>query len=82
MAMKKAFPHRRYTAEFKLEATRLSETVGSAEAARRLGLLEQNRYKWRKLKRDGQLATREGKAQVLKPGLSEAHAENDRLRRE
>ena len=82
MVSKKLVPNRKYTAEYKLEATRLSEAVGPAEAAKRLGIAEQNVYKWRKLKAEGQLAAGNGKAQLLKPGLSEVHAENDRLRRE
>ena len=82
MATRKTLPNRKYTAEYKIEATRLSEAVGTSEAAKRLGIAEQNIYKWRKLKSEGQLALVAGKSVALKPGVSEVHAENDRLRRE
>ena len=82
MTKKKVVPNRWYPLEVKLEATRLAETVGSAEAARRMSIPEQNIYKWRKLKAEGKLVSGGGNVTAIKLGSNEVHAENERLRRE
>lgn len=44
-------PHRRYTAEFKAEALRLSDEVGVGEAARRLDIPVASLDNWRRGRR-------------------------------
>lgn len=77
---KATVPNRQYTAEFKLEAVRLAESVGGLEAARRLDIPDSSLWNWIRLSRKGGL---EGaQAAPVKRPVSELEAENARLRRE
>jgi transposase len=78
---KASVPNRQYTQEFKLEAVRLSESVGGTEAARRLGIPESSVGNWVKLARAGKLAGVDAAVAVKRP-QSELEAENSRLKRE
>jgi transposase len=73
---------RQYTDEFKLEAVRLAETVGPAQAAKRLGIPDSSLGNWRKRKDAGKLVDQPAGAAPIKRGPSELEAENSRLRRE
>ena len=81
MRKKVAVPNRQYTAEFKLEAVRLAESVGGNEAAKRLDIPDSSLWNWIRLSRAGKLVAGDGKAVVKRP-VSELEAENARLRRE
>jgi transposase len=79
---KSSVPNRQYTLELKIEAVRLSESVGASEAARRLDIPESSIWNWIRLKRVGKL---EGSATATGPvrrPISEVEAELSRLRRE
>jgi transposase len=80
MGKKRAVPNRQYTAEFKLEAVKLAESVGGCEAARRLDIPDSSIWNWTKLSRAGKLAGSTGAP--LKGPVNELEAENARLRRE
>ena len=71
-------PHRVYTAEFKLEAVKLAEEVGVAEAARRLDMPTSSIRNWMKPEARSRLT---GEGNRRQP-VSEAQAEITRLRRE
>lgn len=82
----KVVPRRQYTREFKLEAVRLSETVGQHEAARRLGVPVATLGNWCRDQRKGnaQAATvpAAGTPGSGRRPISELEAENSRLRKE
>ncbi|VVE55903.1 transposase [Pandoraea sputorum] len=80
----KGVPNRRYTEEFRVEATRLANSVGHNEAARRLGVPVATLGNWTRKLREGGLATPGAPAAVsrAKPGVSELEAEVSRLRKE
>jgi transposase len=82
MSKKQNVPSRRYTDEFKVEAVRLMDAVGVAEASRRLSTSDGNLYKWRDKVRAGELALADGKVVPIKAGPMDLAAENERLRRE
>lgn len=82
MSTRQLVPNRRYTAEFKIEAARLAESVGCNEASRRLEVPAANIGKWRQLLRTGSLILDSTKGPALVPGDRELIDENDRLRRE
>lgn len=71
-------PHRVYTAEFKLEAMKLAEEVGVAEAARRLDMPTSSIRNWMKPEARSRLT---GDGNRRQP-VSETQAEITRLRRE
>ncbi|CAM4224795.1 hypothetical protein GCM10027287_17420 [Bordetella muralis] len=79
-------PKRQYTEEFKAEAARLAGSVGSHEAARRLGILVSTVGNWARRQRasvesDGRLPAAVTEVATRRP-VSELEAENSRLRRE
>ena len=81
MGKKGPVRYRKYTNEFRGEAIRLGESVGVSSAAKRLGIPDGNLRNWINRSRAGKL----GSSPVTKPvkrTLSEAEAENLRLRRE
>ena len=49
MSKKEMVPSRQYTGEFKIEAVRLSESIGGNQAAKRLGIPESSLWNWIKL---------------------------------
>ena len=71
-------PHRVYTAEFKLEAVKLAEEVGVAEAARRLDMPTSSIRNWMKPEARSRLT---GDGSRRQP-VGETQAEITRLRRE
>jgi len=79
---RKDAPDRRYTDEFKIEAVRLAESIGSNQAAKRLGMPESSLGNWVRLKRAGKLRALTGTAGSVRRPTSELEAENARLRRE
>jgi transposase len=82
MSKKLMVPNRRYTDEFKVEAVRLMDSVGVAEASRRLSTPQGNLYKWRDKVKNGELSVGDGKVVPIKSGPVDLASENDRLRRE
>jgi transposase len=82
MVKKQEAPLRQYTLEFKHEAVRLGESVGLAEACRRLGIPDSSLNNWLRLKRLGKLKGLDGSVAPLKRGATELEAENARLKRE
>ena len=79
-------PRRQYTDEFKVEATRLAESVGGHEAARRLGVPVATLGNWKRRAFAAgigipEVASSSGAMPVRRP-VSELEAENSRLRRE
>jgi transposase len=82
MARRTVVPNRQYTAEFKIEAVRLAESVGGNEAAKRLGIPESSLWNWIKLSRAGKLPDGDKAVSVVKRPVSELEAELSRLRRE
>lgn len=79
---RKDAPDRQYTDEFKIEAVRLAESIGSNQAAKRLGMPESSLGNWVRLKRAGKLRALAGTAVSVRRPTSELEAENARLRRE
>lgn len=79
---RESVPNRQYTTEFKVEAVRLAESVGAAQAVRRLGIPDSSLSNWIKLARSGKLSTDGVASTPTKRGVSELEAENARLRRE
>jgi len=79
---RKDAPDRQYTDEFKIEAVRLAESIGSNQAAKRLGMPESSLGNWVRLKRAGKLRALVGTATSVRRPTSELEAENARLRRE
>src|SRR5579859_3300304 len=82
MGKKEQVANRQYTAEFKIEAVRLGESIGGNPAAKRLGIPESSLWNWMKLSREGKLKAADGGAVAVKRSVSEVQAENARLRRE
>ena len=83
-------PKRQYTDEFRIEAIRLAESVGSHEAARRLGVPVATVGNWKRRRAAAGVVAPEvtagtggGTASVpTRRPVSELEAENSRLRRE
>jgi transposase len=73
--------YRQYTEEFKQEAVRLSESVGSTTAAKRLGIPPSSLWNWMQQSRMGRLESKERPATV-KRTMADVEAENSRLRGE
>lgn len=73
--------YRKYSNEFKVEAVRLAESVGVAEASKRLGVADANLRNWIDRVR-GDKRKSEEPAKAGKKTLAEVEAENSRLRRE
>ena len=82
MSKKELVVNRQYTDEFKVEAVRLSESIGGTQAAKRLGIPDSSLWNWIKLSRAGKLRTAEGGAVPVKRSVAELEAENARLRGE
>jgi transposase len=82
MGAKRPVSNRQYTPEFKLEAARLSESIGQSATAKRLGIPESSVGNWVRLSRAGKLGNEEGVVAPVKRGASELEEENARLRRE
>lgn len=76
-------PKRRYTDEFKIEAIRLSDSVGGHEAARRLGIPSATLSNWSRKRRPVDLppVPETSSAQPLRRPVTELEAENSRLRK-
>jgi len=79
---KKEVADRQYADEFKIEAIRLAESIGSNQAAERLGMPASSLGNWVRLKRAGKLRAINGGGVSVKRPISELEAENARLRRE
>lgn len=77
-------PKRQYTDEFKIEAIRLSDSVGGHEAARRLGIPSATLSNWsrKRLPVDFPPVPETSSAQPLRRPVTELEAENSRLRKE
>lgn len=82
MGKRASVPCRQYTDEFKVEAVRLAESIGSGKAAVRLGIPDSSLWNWIRLSRAGRLATEASGVAAIKRSGSELEAENARLRRE
>ena len=82
MGKRERIGNRQYTDEFKVEAVRLSESVGATAAAKRLGIPDASLWNWIRLRRAGKLKASEGGAKPIKRSLADVEAENVRLRRE
>jgi transposase len=82
MGKKELVANRQYTAEFKVEAVKLGESIGGNQAAKRLGVPESSLWNWIKLSRAGKLKAAVAGAVGVKRSVSEVEAENARLRRE
>jgi len=82
MSKRELVPNRQYAAEFKVEAVRLSESIGGNQAAKRLGIPESSIWNWIRLSRAGKLKAGNGAAVPVKRSAMEVEAENARLRRE
>ncbi len=81
MGKKGPVQYRRYTEEFRVEAVRLSNSVGGSAAARRLGIPEASLWNWIRRSRGGKLESSDSPT----PGKrtrAEVEAENRRLRGE
>src|SRR5688572_18193215 len=75
--------YRQYTEEFRVEAVRLSESVGVSTAAKRLGIPEGSLRNWLERGRTSKFGTTERPAATaVKRSLADVEAENSRLRRE
>ena len=82
MGKKDGVPNRQYTDEFKIEAVRLSESIGGSQAAKRLGIPDSSLWNCVRLKRAGKFTAADGPAVPVKRSVTEVEAENARLRRE
>src|SRR4051794_14710800 len=82
MGKRELVGNRRYTDEFKVEAVRLSESIGRGAAAKRLGIPDSSLWNWIYLKRAGKLNVSEGGVEPVKRSVAEVEAENVRLRHE
>ncbi len=82
MGKKDVVLNRQYTDEYKVEAVRLSESIGGGQAAKRLGIPDSSLWNWIRLSRAGKLKATGGAAVAVKRSVSEVEAENRRLRRE
>jgi transposase len=58
--------NRQYTDEFKIEAVRLSESIGGSQAAKRLGIPDSSLWNWIRLSRAGRLKAADGAGVPLK----------------
>jgi transposase len=74
--------NRQYTDEFKVEAVRLSESIGGSQAAKRLGIPTSSLGNWIRRRRAGTLKAADGAPVAVKRSVVEVEAENARLRRE
>ena len=79
---KEAVGNRQYTAEFKLEAIRLAESIGGNATAKRLGVPQSTVTNWVRRARAGTLGESASEAVPVKRPVSELEAEVSRLRRE
>ena len=82
MGKKDVVLNRQYTDEFKVEAVRLSESIGGSQAAKRLGIPDSSLWNWIRRSRAGKLKTPDGSGVPLKRSVTEVEGENRRLRRE
>jgi len=82
MGKKELVGNRQYTDEFKVEAVRLSESIGGNQAAKRLGIPESSLWNWIRLSRAGKLKVAVGAGVAVKRSVAEVEAENARLRKE
>ena len=83
MGNKGPVQYRQYTDEFRVEAVRLSESVGVSTAAKRLGMPEPSLRNWMRRSRAGKFVKAEHIAPTAgKRSLADLEAENSRLRRE
>ena len=82
MGKRKSVPRRQYTDEFRVEATRLGESIGCSDAAKRLGIPDSSLSNWMKRSRAGKLNAPDGTAVAVKRSVTEVEAENRRLRQE
>ena len=82
MGNKGPVQYRQYTDEFRVEAVRLSESVGVSTAAKRLGVPDGSLRNWIKRGRTGKFVTERPAPTSVKRSLAEVEAENSRLRRE
>ena len=82
MGKKELLLNRQYTDEFKVEAVRLSESIGGTGAAKRLGIPDSSLWNWIRLSRAGKLKAADGTTAPVKRSITEVEAENRRLRRE
>jgi transposase len=82
MARFSSTTNRQYTTEFKIEALRLAESAGPAEAARRLGIPDSSLTNWIRLARKGKFPNAATALTAVKPPASELQAELARLKRE
>jgi transposase len=82
MGRKALIPNRQYTAEFKVEAMRLAESIGVSQASVRLGIPESSLWYWVKAKRAGRPVTSEAPPSAPKDSAAVLAAENARLKRE
>jgi transposase len=82
MGKKELVSNRQYTDEFKVEAVKLSESIGGNQAAKRLGIPESSLWNWIRLSRAGELKAAVGAGVTVKRSISEVEAENARLRKE
>ena len=83
MGTKGPVQYRQYTDEFRVEAVRLSESVGVSTAAKRLGIPDGSLRNWLKRGRTGKLVRSEHPTpSPIKRSLADVEAENCRLRRE
>lgn len=73
---------RQYTDEFKVEAVRLAESVGTQEASRRLGVPDTSIWNWVQLKRQGKAVVAHPAAGSAKRSTADLEAENRRLKQE
>jgi transposase len=81
MGKKDDVPYRKYTEQFKEQALSLADSVGVAEAARRLGIARGTLNNWIVLRREAQPEPKVA-ISVIKRGQSDLEAENARLKRE
>lgn len=85
MSKKESVPNRQYTAEFRVEAIRLAESIGGNAAAKRLGVPQSTVTNWVRGHKAGQpglgLVAPQAIPAVRRP-VTELEAENARLRRE
>jgi len=82
MGMNASVSNRQYTDEFKVEAVRLSESIGGGQAAKRLSIPDSSLWNWIRLSRAGKLKAAGGTGVSVKRSATEVEAENARLRRE
>lgn len=80
MSEKRKRETRQYTKEYKVEAIKLAQTIGSSRAARELGVPLSTMNQWRQGAQEGRIDTGQG-TQTPETGLSQA-AEIQKLRAE